>query len=98
MTVEEVEQSIASRTTDQSGHVGSFTFKKSGTVAYLEARLDKSAGKSPALWRIVWDLHSRSDRGQEHRDTSPNLASLLARFGPVDIQSTPAESLEELLR
>ncbi len=96
MTIDEVEQSIASKTTDAHGHIGNFTFKKGGVIAFLEARLDKSAGKSPALWRIVWNLHWRSDRGQEHRDSSPDLHTLLASFGPVDIVATPVESLEQL--
>jgi hypothetical protein len=97
MTIDEVEQSITSKTTDPKGHIGSFAFKKGDVVAYVEAELDKSAGKSPALWRIVWNVHWRSGRGQEHRDTSPDLRTLLAHFGPVDLQSTPATSLEELI-
>jgi hypothetical protein len=96
MTIEEVEQSIASKTTDSKGHIGSFAFRKGDVVAYLEAQLDKSGGKSPALWRIVWNVHWRSGRGQEHRDSSPDLRTLLAQFGHIDLQSTPAISLDEL--
>src|SRR5262245_43414033 len=98
MTIDEVEQSIANKTTDAQGHIGSFAFTKDGVVAYLEARLDKSGGKSTALWRVVWSVHWRSNRGQEHRDTSADLRTLLAHFGPIDLQSTPAESLDELLQ
>jgi len=97
MTIDEVEQSITSTTTDPTGHIASFMFTKGDVVAYLEARLDKSGGKSPALWRIVWIVHWRSDRGQEHRDSSQDLHTLLAHFGPLDLQSTPVESLDELL-
>ena len=96
MTIDEVEQAITSKTTDNHGHIGNFTFRKGGVVAFLEARLDKSAGKSPALWRILWHLHWRSDRGQEHRDSSPDLHTLLASFGPVDIKATRADSLEQV--
>jgi len=96
MTIAEVQGSITSKTTDDNGHIASFTFKKGDVVAHLEARLDKSAGKSPALWLTVWNLHSRSARGQEHRDSSPDLQVLLARFGPIDIIATPAKSLDDL--
>jgi hypothetical protein len=96
MTIAEVEQVIASKTTDASGHIANFTFRKSGTIAHLEARLDKSGGKSPALWRIVWNLHWRSDRGQEQRDSSPDLKALLKQFGPVDLNATSARALDEL--
>jgi len=96
MTVDEVLQMVATRTTDQSGYIANFVFRTNAAVGHVEARLDKSAGPSPNLWKIGWIVHWRSDRGQEQRDSSTDLKSLLARFGPVDLRESSAQSLDEV--
>jgi hypothetical protein len=96
MTVDEVVQMAASRTTDPSGYLASFVFRQSGTTGHIEARLDKSDGISPNLWKVMWTAHWRSDRGQEQRDTSADLKSLLDRFGAVDLHPSSAKSLDDV--
>jgi hypothetical protein len=97
MTVDEVLQTVAARTTDHSGHIASFVFRQYGAVGHIEARLDKSGGASPNLWKIVWTVHWRSDRGQEQRDSSTDLKTILARFGRVDLRDSSAESLDDAI-
>jgi len=96
MTVDEAIAMTTQLTTDRSGHLASFVFRSGQTVGYVEARLDKSGGKSPALWRVLWTVHTRSAAGQEYRDSSTDPASLLSRFGAIDLKKTTAKSLDEV--
>src|ERR1700722_5439203 len=95
MTVDELLQMVATRTTDKSGYIANFVFRTDAAIGHVEARLDKSPGPSPNLWKIVWVVPWRSDRGQEQRDSSTDLKSLLARFGLVDLRESSAKSLDE---
>jgi hypothetical protein len=96
MTIEEAVAQATQLTTDRSGHLASYVFRRGKTIGYVEARLDKSAGKSPALWQVLWTVHTRSDDGQEYRDTSTDPVSMLSRFGPIDLNRTTAKSLDEV--
>lgn len=98
MTVEDALRFIGNATTDDIGHIASFVFNKAGTLGHLQARLDKSDGDSPALWKVVWTVHWRSSQGQEQRESSTDPRRLLARFGHVNLETTPSHSLEDLLK
>jgi len=97
MTLNEVIQMVVARTTDQEGHIATFVFHSPGYVGHVDARLDKSAGLSMNLWKIIWTVHWRSDRGQEQRDSSTDVRSLLSRFGHVELRQTSAEMLDDLV-
>ncbi len=96
MTVNDVIQMVTTRTTDPSGHIASFVFHTVEATGFVQSQLDKSGGPSPNLWKIVWTVHWRSGRGQEQRDSSPDLKSLLTRFGRIDLEETSCESLDDL--
>jgi hypothetical protein len=96
MTVDQVLRNIGLMTTDSHGQIGRFSFRQGQAVGLVEARLDKSGGPSPSLWRIIWDVQWRSAQGQEQRESSPDLRAVLARFPQVDLQSSSALSLDEV--
>jgi hypothetical protein len=96
MTIEEVQSFVSNRTIDGQGRIANLMFFKGDVIAHLEARLPKNFLKMPDP-SFEWTLHWRSAKGMEQRVTSTDLKSLLARFGPVDLQLTCAESLDEIL-
>jgi len=96
MTVDDVIQMAATRTTDQSGHIGCFVFRTKEATGHIRAQLDKGGGPTPNFWKIGWTVHWRSSQGQEQRDSSSDLKSLLIRFGRLDLEETAAESFDDL--
>lgn len=96
MNLNDVVNYTGSRTTDTSGHMANFVFKGPDLIGHLEARLDTSAGASPALWKILWTAHWRTDQGQVGRDRSADPHALMARFTDLRFEATPARSLDEL--
>jgi hypothetical protein len=96
MKVEDAVRMIMDRTTDRSGHIASFSFRDSKAIGFVEARLEKGVG-SPKNWKIVWHVHWRDESGQERRESSDDLSSIMSRFGPVDLEASNAKSLAELI-
>ena len=97
VTLEEVQEVIATRTVDTQGRIANLMFTTGEIVGHIEARLPKNFLRmaNPSL---EWTLHWRSSRGMEQRVTASDLKALLARFGSVDLQWTSAESLDEVLQ
>lgn len=96
MTIDQVLQMVGTMTTDASGQIGRFSFHHANGVGQVEAVLDKSAGASAHMWRIMWSAHWRTDQGQEQRESSPDLRGLLSRFPNVNLETSQAQTLDDL--
>ncbi len=97
MTIDDVLQSMGSMTVDGQGRLANLMFVKDQIVGHIEARLPRDFLRIPDA-AIEWTLHWRDNKGMEQRLTSTDLRGLLQRFGPVDLLTTPAQSLDEVLQ